>query len=194
MQALDLRAVHVGAISMGAYVAALVAEYHPELIASLAFIGSPLGVPTPIPSDMDKARAVGTTPLVVRTSEDFAARNEWLSPNIPYVPGPILRTWAAEEVAKADRNARIWDVVHIKSDVPTVLDLAPSLKMPTLVIWCNEDRIFHVSGAALLAQTLPASQLATLDNCGHVPMLDKPAAVASKYLNFLSSFPPLSSN
>eukprot|EP00581_Thalassiosira_minuscula_P027282 CAMPEP_0184413826 /NCGR_PEP_ID=MMETSP0738-20130409/7522_1 /TAXON_ID=385413 /ORGANISM="Thalassiosira miniscula, Strain CCMP1093" /LENGTH=99 /DNA_ID=CAMNT_0026772679 /DNA_START=74 /DNA_END=370 /DNA_ORIENTATION=+ len=99
---------------------------------------------------MDKARDVGIAPLVVQTSEDFVERNKWLSPNIPYVPGPILRTWAKEEVAKADHNARIWDIVHSKSDVPTVMDLAPSLKMPTLVIWCQEDRIFHISGAAIL--------------------------------------------
>lgn len=188
MRALDLKAVHVGANSMGAYVAALLAEKDPERIASLAFIGSPLGVPTPIPSDMDKAREVGITPLVVQTPDDFVRRNKWLSPNIPYVPGPILQTWSEEEVANADHNARIWDVVHAKSDVPTVLDLAPSLKMPTLVIWCQQDRIFHISGAKILAQSLPASHLATLDNCGHVPMLDKPAAVASEYLKFLSSF------
>jgi hypothetical protein len=92
-------------------------------------------------------------------------------------------------VAQADHNARIWDVVHSKSDVPTVLDLEPSLEMPTLIIWCQEDRIFHISGAALLDQNLPSSHLATLDNCGHVPMLDKPTAVASEYLKFLSSLP-----
>ena len=189
MQALELKFVHVGANSMGAYVAALLAEEHPDLIASLSFIGSPLGVPTPTPSDMDKARDLGITPLVVQTTEDFAERNEWLSPNIPYIPGPILRTWSEDEVARADHNARIWDVVHRKSGLPTVLDLAPSLEMPTLIIWCQEDRIFHISGAALLDQNLPSSHLATLDNCGHVPMLDKPNAVASEYLKFLSSLP-----
>ena len=189
MQALDLKAVHVGANSMGAYVAALLAEEHPELIASLAFIGSPLGVPTPTPSDMDKARDLGITPLVVQTTEDFAERNEWLSPNIPYIPGPILRTWSEDEVDRADHNARIWEVVHRKSGLPTVLDLAPSLEMPTLIIWCQEDRVFHISSAALLDQNLPTSHLTKLDECGHVPMLDKPAAVASEHLEFLSSYP-----
>ncbi len=147
------------------------------------------GIPTPTPSDMDKARDLGITPLVVQTTEDFAERNEWLSPNIPYIPGPILRTWSEDEVARADHNARIWDVVHKKSGLPTVLDLAPSLEMPTLIIWCQEDRIFHISGAALLDQNLPTSHLTKLDECGHVPMQDKPAAVASEHLEFLSSYP-----
>ena len=189
MQALKLERVHIGANSMGAYVATLLAVAHPEKIASLAFIGSPLGVPTPVPSDMDKARAVGRTPLVVRTQEDFDARNHWLSPDIPYVPKPILRTWAAEEVAKGDHNARVWEVVHAQSDEPSVLDLAPSLHMPTLIIWCQADRIFHVSGATLLDQTLPASHLTTLEDCGHVPMLDRPDAVAERYRKFLTSLP-----
>ena len=92
-------------------------------------------------------------------------------------------------MAQADLNTRIWDVVHSKSDVPTVLDLAPSLEMPTQIIWCQEDRIFHISGAALLDHSLPTSHLTKLDECGHVPMLDKPAAVTSEYLAFLSSYP-----
>jgi pimeloyl-ACP methyl ester carboxylesterase len=189
MQELGLKTVHIGANSMGAYIAALLAKEHPEKVASLSFIGSPLGVPTPIPSDMDDARAVGVTPLVVRSHKDFTVRNDWLAPSIPYVPGPILRTWAADEVAKADHNTRIWEIVHTRSEVPSILDIAPLLAMPTLIIWCRADRIFHISGAALLDQTLPASQMTRLENCGHVPMLDRPNAVASRYLDFLASQP-----
>ncbi len=189
MDALDLERVHIGANSMGAYVSTLLAHAHPEKVASFAYIGSPLGVPTPVQSDMDAARAAGGRPLVVQSFEDFTARNDWLSPNIPYVPGPILRTWAAEEVATGDHNARVWDVVHQQSDVPTVLELAPSLSMPSLILWCQEDRIFHVSGAEVLRQTLPNAQMTVLEGCGHVPMLDRPDAVAERYLEFLATLP-----
>ncbi|MBY5935255.1 alpha/beta hydrolase [Tateyamaria omphalii] len=185
LQALEVEKAHIGANSMGAYVSALLAEAHPDLVSSIAFVGSPLGVPTPVQSDMDVARAGGDTPLVVQSEADFVARNDWLSPQIPYVPGPILTMWMQDEVATGDHNARIWDVVHHQSDVPTVLELAPSLTMPSLVIWCAPDRIFHVSGAAMLHRALPASTLVTLDGCGHVPMLDRPRTVAEVYQAFL---------
>jgi pimeloyl-ACP methyl ester carboxylesterase len=185
LTALKVEKAHIGANSMGAYVSALLAAAHPDIVSSLAFIGSPLGVPTLINSDMDIARANGQTPLVVQSKADFLARNDWLSPNIPYVPGPILNAWMESEVATADQNARVWDVVHNQSAAPTVLDLAATLAMPTLVIWCHPDRIFHVSGADALDQALPASKLIKLDDCGHLPMLDQPDQVAMHYLEFL---------
>ncbi len=187
LDALNLAQVHIGANSMGAYVAALLAHQHPERIASIAFIGSPLGVPTLIPSDMDLALAIGHKPLVVRSDADFAARNDWLSPKMPYVPGPILQSWMADEVKTGDHNAQVWEVVHDLSSVPTVLELAHELAMPSLVIWCHPDRIFHVSGAAILDEALPASTRATPEDCGHLPMLDQPAQVAELYTSFLQS-------
>lgn len=187
LRTLDLRKIHIGANSMGAYVSTLIAAARPEMVASIAFIGSPLGVPTQSPSDMDIARAKGETPLVVRNKADFLSRNDWLAPEIPYVPGPILDSWMKSEVESADLNARIWNMVHNQSTVPTVLDLAPALTMPSLIIWCQPDRIFHVSGAGLLDQALPASTLRTPENCGHVPMLDQPHEVAATYRAFLST-------
>lgn len=187
LRALDLEQVHIGANSMGAYVAALLAGEHPDLVATIAFIGSPLGVPTPIKSDMDRALAIGQKPLVVRSEADFVERNNWLAPMMPFVPGPILQSWMADEVNTADHNARVWDVVHDQSFLSTVLELAPDLNMPSLVIWCRPDRIFHISGAHLLDRALPASTLATLENCGHLPMLDKPTEVVELYNNFLQS-------
>ncbi|WP_338469244.1 alpha/beta hydrolase [Roseobacter fucihabitans] len=187
LDALDLAQVHIGANSMGAYVATLLAHQHPERVASIAFIGSPLGVSTPIQSDMDRALAIGHKPLVVRSEPDFAARHDWLTPKMPYVPGPILQSWMADEVSTADHNAQVWAAVHDQSSVPTVLELAPALAMPSLVIWCQPDRIFHVSGARVLGDALPASTRATPENCGHLPMLDQPTQVAEIYVHFLQS-------
>lgn len=184
---LGLQYVHVAANSMGAYVSVLLAQDRPDLFATLSFIGSPLGVPTPIPSDMEIALQRGQIPLLAKTNEDFHARNEWLSPQMPYLPGPILKSWMASEVAMADKNERIWNVVHNQSDVLTMLEIAPHLNMDTLVIWCKPDRIFHVSGAEMLKETLLRAEMETLDNCGHLPMLDQPDNVVEIYLEFLKT-------
>lgn len=185
LDALKIETAHIAANSMGAYVATLLAKANPERVSSLAFVGSPLGVPTLIKSDMDLALEHGIKPLLVKSESDFHARMAWLSPNPPYVPDPILNAWMKSEVAMAKKNERIWDVVHTRSTAPTVLELAPTLAMMTLIVWCSSDRIFHMSGAVELAKRLKKSELSILDQCGHVPMLDRPFEVATVYLAFL---------
>jgi pimeloyl-ACP methyl ester carboxylesterase len=188
LEALEIEVAHFGANSMGAQVAAILATKRPELIRTLAFIGSPLGVSTDIQSDMDKALNYGNYPLLVKTEIDFEKRNSWLFPETPTIPGPIMKTWMQEELIDPIRNEQIWHAANDFSNTPKLLKIAPSLDMQTLIIWCQEDRIFHVSGAALLNQALPKSRVALLDDCGHVPMLDKPKEVSQIYKSFLENY------
>jgi len=187
LDALDIDNAHFGANSMGAAVLAILAAKRSEIIRTLAFIGSPLGVTTPIKSEMDLALENQNYPLVVKDKQDFKERNDWLFPKIPIVPGPILKTWMKEELVDPKKNGQIWHTVHDFSNTPTLLELAPKLNLQTLIIWCEEDRIFHLSGANVLDKALPKSHLEILNNCGHVPMLDKPKEVAEAYLNFLAN-------
>lgn len=186
LDALGIRSAHFGSNSMGAQIAGILANKRPELMKSLAFIGSPLGVPTEIMSDMDKSMERSQFPLVVKTESDFNQRNDWLFPKVPFLPGPIMKTWMQQELADPDKNEQIWHAVHNFSNVPKLLNIAPSLNLDTLIIWCNKDRIFDVSGASLLDNALPNSRATILEDCGHVPMLDKPKEVSEAYLSFLN--------
>lgn len=185
--ALELEGVHIGANSMGAYVVGLMIAEEPQLAASLAFIGSPLGVPSPVRSEMEIALAKGDIPLLASSREAFDERNSWLTPNDIPVPSPILKTWRDAEIAQAGKNAEIWHAVHDIEDIPSLVELAPDLAMPSLVMWCKEDRIFHVSGAVALGSRLPDARVEIFEGCGHVPMLDTPEKVATTYRDFLAS-------
>lgn len=66
-----------------------------------------------------------------------------------------------------------------------LLSLADSLNMPTLIVWCEQDRIFHVRGAHELDARLADSRLAILEQCRHVPMLDMPVEVARTMQDFI---------
>lgn len=187
LEALDRIGVadfHIAANSMGAQIAAMMATAQPERVQSIAFIGSPLGVTSPIQSDMDRALAKGRKPLVVTSAEDYAARLDWLFPAVPFLPRPLARTWSMNEVSHADINPAIWDAVHA-FNVPPLEGIAPDLTQPTLIVWCEEDRIFHVSGAQVLNDALPDNQLITAYTCGHLPMLDRAAETGTELLNFL---------
>ena len=181
---LGLDRFHIVANSMGAQIAGLLATEAPERVLSLAFVGGPAGVRTPESSDMEQALRKGVAPLVVGSEQEFYDRMAWLFPKTPFIPAPITKTWAAEEAARAGLNRRIWREIG-ESSAPPLLDLAPELRMPTLVVWCDQDRVFHVSGAGRLVAALPGGRRAEIRDCGHVPMLDRPVAVGAAQRDFL---------
>ena len=55
---------------------------------------------------------------------------------------------------------------------------------PVLVLWGEEDRVLDVSGATVLAQTIPNAKLDIMPNIGHLPMLEAPVASAKSFLEF----------
>lgn len=187
MKALKIDLAHFAVNSMGAMVVGILAKEQPQLLKSLAFIGSPLGVPTKIDSDMQKAIKGGIIPLLVKNESDFDERNLWLFPEIPAIPAPILQTWKQQELQDTQINEQIWHAANRFTNTPNLIEIAPSLTIKTLILWCNQDRIFHVSGAEVLHEALPNSMTQILNQCGHLPMLDSHIEVSDLYLSFLSS-------
>jgi pimeloyl-ACP methyl ester carboxylesterase len=61
----------------------------------------------------------------------------------------------------------------------------PTITVPALVIWGNQDRIIPVQNANRLHQDLKNSTLALLDMTGHVPQEERPKATAESIRNFL---------
>jgi len=184
IEALELDRFHIAANSMGAQIAAMLALKHPQMVITIALIGSPVGVASPQPSDMEQAMAKGHMPLVVSTMEEYEARMDWLFPVQPFIPEPLNQLWARAETDRANDNKRIWHEVA-NSKTPPLLELAPQVEQNTLIVWCRQDRIFHHSGAAVLQRALKQATLVTLEGCGHLPMLDQPSKTGQALLDFL---------
>jgi pimeloyl-ACP methyl ester carboxylesterase len=110
--------------------------------------------------------------------------NAWLSPSPLNLPSPILRVWMKKELDQVSQNEAIWHAVHEGAKPPNLLALAPEIAAETLIIWCEPDRILHISGAQVLADELHRASLKTLQECGHVPMIDRPVDVAETYRAF----------
>ncbi|MBG51180.1 MAG: hypothetical protein CML99_01985 [Rhodobiaceae bacterium] len=175
---------HLVGNSMSGQLGGLYARQHPARLLSLALIGSPVGVTSPVPSDMERALVRGDKPLVVTTEEEFSTRMEWLFPDTPYIPGPVVRVWAKAEAARGDANERIWAEVSGSNQV-RLEALAPELRLPSFIFWCREDRVFHFTGAQVLSNLLPDVELVSATGCGHVPMLDQPEKASQAYRAFL---------
>jgi abhydrolase domain-containing protein 6 len=64
--------------------------------------------------------------------------------------------------------------------------ILPRIRQPTLVIWGAEDRLLKPSWGYRFVALLPEAELFVLSECGHAPMLEKPAETAGLIAAFLS--------
>ena len=55
---------------------------------------------------------------------------------------------------------------------------------PTLILWGKQDQILGTKDAAKFAKFIPNNKLVWIDQCGHVPHLEKPQKVATEILNY----------
>ena len=59
-----------------------------------------------------------------------------------------------------------------------------NLTQETLILWGKQDKILGTKDASKFAKLIPTSKLVWIDNCGHVPHLEKAAITAQEILNF----------
>jgi pimeloyl-ACP methyl ester carboxylesterase len=59
------------------------------------------------------------------------------------------------------------------------------IRVPTLIIWGQDDRLIDVENAGRFARDIPGSEAVVIPRSGHVPMEETPDAVAEAILRFL---------
>jgi pimeloyl-ACP methyl ester carboxylesterase len=61
----------------------------------------------------------------------------------------------------------------------------PSIRQPTLLLWCRRDTVVPVSTGIRMARILPRAQLRLIDGCVHTPPEENPGAATAQMLRFL---------
>jgi pimeloyl-ACP methyl ester carboxylesterase len=74
-----------------------------------------------------------------------------------------------------------WDLTSYHLD-----DHVKRLSMPTLVIWGEKDRLLPLGAVPSWSRRLPQGQLEVIEQCGHMPMIERPAEVVARLLRFLA--------
>ena len=71
------------------------------------------------------------------------------------------------------------------------LSLPPRLhrlkRLPTLIVWGQEDRIVPVSAGEAYQAAIPGARLAVLDHCGHHPEIEQTEAFVQLVQEFTHS-------
>jgi 3-oxoadipate enol-lactonase len=182
MNAADMASAHVYGASLGSMIAQELAISYPARVRSLV-----LGCPSP------GAIAFPGSPGILRVVLNREERSEedsfWRS--APYLYGRALteRPEAIEEVMRRRLASRA-DPVGVRRQLEAVLRWSSlrrlrKVRVPTLVIHGDKDRLIPASNGRLIARLVPGARLRILRGAGHVYGTDAPEEHLELLLDWL---------
>ena len=97
------------------------------------------------------------------------------------------RDWTPEEAEQIETNreAAIRYLWRPYMHSVTLPDLLPAIATPTLLLWGRQDGIVPLSSCELYQQGIPHAKIAVIENCGHMPEMEKPEEFTKTILEFL---------
>lgn len=107
------------------------------------------------------------------------------APYIHHWPPPLNLAFGALDFAGMDPLSALESAASI-GDL-RFTSIAPHASMPTLVLGGRQDRIFPPINQRALASVLPNAQITLLDDCGHVPMVERPQQCYQALRTFLTA-------
>lgn len=184
-QALNIDRLHIVGNSMGGHISALYAARYPEQVLSVGLFAN-AGITTPQKSQLLEILERGeANPLVVKSPQDFDRLLNFVFVEVPYLPTKVKQHMANKGVANSALNEQIFDHL-INRYIPLEPELA-KIQAPTLILWGEQDRALHVSSVEVIRPLLREPTAVIMKDCGHLPMIERPAETARHYQAFLDS-------
>ncbi|MGH8460109.1 MAG: alpha/beta fold hydrolase [Stenotrophobium sp.] len=186
VQKLGLHDLSLGGSSMGGDIAASYAARYPGTVKTLWLL-DPGGVSTAPPSEMMQRIAKGErVPIFASTPEEFDQVLDFVFTKRPFIPGAIKDELARRAVANYALDLKILKQIATSPPLEKVL-ANDAVKVPTRIVWGEQDRVLNPASAKILAALLPDSSVLMVPGVGHLPMLEQPKAVALDYLAWRES-------
>ncbi len=91
--------------------------------------------------------------------------------------------WEAWEDARAATARVAWKPYMFTQSMSHLLENIVGL--PTLIVWGAQDEVVPLSAGQLYHDKIAGSRLVTFENCGHMPMIEKPAEFIRAVEDFL---------
>lgn len=185
VKALGLSKVHLIGNSMGGHIAALYAARHPEQVLSVALLDN-AGITSPKKSELYAMLERGDpNPLVARDAESFAKLVDFVFVHPPALPANLRRYMAEQASARSEQNDKVFK--HLRERYIPLEPELPKIQAPTLLLWGDKDRVLDVSSIEVMKPLLKKPSVVIMENCGHVPMIERPEETAKHYQDFLDS-------
>lgn len=96
---------------------------------------------------------------------------------------------AVDEIHKivVDRM-NVLNIIHAARSAKkdNLLRLLPQIKVPTLLLWGEDDQVTTMEVAELFHKHIPNARLVSIKGCGHAPMIEKPEWFSEQVKGFLA--------
>lgn len=177
----------------GATVLALAARM-PKRVQGVVALNS-AGIQVDGVRSVQEELAEGHNLFEVRTRQDYARLGERLFSRPMKIPRVVETHLFREQHKRVDWHLRVAaDLAEspIVSSGPgwsSFVDL-PSIRVPTLVLWGQDDTLFPVAHARKVADVVPGAKLELLPGVGHCAHLESPKALAASFRAFAVSTAP----
>jgi pimeloyl-ACP methyl ester carboxylesterase len=171
---LDVREAVVAGSSLGGQIALELAAWYPSFVRALVLAAPAVGYSAAM-RPVGQALQMLTGPRVLRASlTQFFQQNFHDRTRIGHV---TRRRILEERLAAPDFPAFARAVARSLGGVLTA-EAQPleRVTQPVLVVWGRQDRLVPLARSTRLLRRLPHARLHVLEQCGHLPMLEQPAA------------------
>ncbi|MGY1740723.1 MULTISPECIES: alpha/beta fold hydrolase [unclassified Blastococcus] len=197
------RPVHLLGNSLGGLVSLIVAARRPDLVATLTLVSPAMpvyrvprafspalllllvpGVPT-----LAERRLAGVTPeqqvrgmVAMCFGDPSRIPRQRLAQALDEMRERAEQAWAHRALARSMRGLM---TSYLRVGAANAWRMARSLRVPTLVVWGDRDRLVDPALAPRLARTVPGARLLLLPGVGHVAMLEAPEETARAVLGMV---------
>jgi pimeloyl-ACP methyl ester carboxylesterase len=176
---LDLRTpVNVIGCSLGGWVAAEIATVAPPFFNKMVLVGA-MGTKPEQGEIFDYFLESGLTGL-----RRAFHRPEQSSEFMRYWG----KEWTPEEADLVEQQREMTCRIAWKPYMHslTLRHILPGVRTPTLLVWGRDDAITPIDSGAIYQRAIPRSRLVVIENCGHMPEMEKPAEFARLVADFLA--------
>jgi pimeloyl-ACP methyl ester carboxylesterase len=176
---IDLRTpVNVIGCSLGGWVAAEIATVAPQFFNKMVLVGA-MGIKPEQGEIFDYFLESGLTGLrraFHRPEQSSAFMRYWGN------------EWTPEETDLVEQHREMTCRIAWKPYMHslTLHHLLPGVSTPTLLLWGGEDAITPINSGEIYQRAIPRSRLVVIENCGHMPEMEKPTEFAGLIENFLA--------
>ncbi len=185
-QTMGLEQITLLGHSMGGFVAASYALAHPAPVAHLILVDAggmsrPVhpfnGVYYNLPPQRIVRLAGPLGPSLVRQARGMDATDT------PYPTGALLDYYYQLSAAPGSGEVAFRKLLGVRAWALPLLDELGTLRVPTTLIWGEEDTLTTPDNAQRAHEIMPASELILIPNAGHAPFSDAPAPFHEAILN-----------
>ena len=119
------------------------------------------------------------------TADDYRAMLAFTMSEPPYIPDAMIAVLTREAVEREAIATRIFGQLDPALSPPAPEVLA-RIRVPTWVLWGDEDKVLEVSSTEVFKKWLPRSEVLVFKGVGHAPLMERPKEMATAYRSFLS--------